>query len=103
MEDFQKLDLRVGTVRTAEVVEGADRLLKLTVFDGTRERTIVSGIRAHYDPESLIGQQVVLVANLKPVKIRGILSEGMLLAGSAGGELALVAPIRRLPEGARVK
>ncbi|AEJ38393.1 methionyl-tRNA synthetase [Sulfobacillus acidophilus TPY] len=103
LEDFQKLDLRVGTVRTAEVVEGADRLLKLTVFDGTRERTIVSGIRAHYDPESLIGQQVVLVANLKPVKIRGILSEGMLLAGSAGGELALVAPIRRLPEGARVK
>jgi len=103
LEDFQKLDFRVGTVRTAEVVEGADRLLKLTVFDGTRERTIVSGIRAHYDPESLIGQQVVLVANLKPVKIRGILSEGMLLAGSAGGELALVAPIRRLPEGARVK
>jgi len=103
MEDFQKLDFRVGTVRTAEVVEGADRLLKLTVFDGRRERTIVSGIRAHYDPESLIGQQVVLVANLKPVKIRGILSEGMLLAGSADGELALVAPIRRLPEGARVK
>ncbi|WP_243239674.1 methionine--tRNA ligase [Sulfobacillus harzensis] len=103
IEDFQKLDLRVGTVRSAEVVKGADRLLKLTVFDGQRERTIVSGIRAHYEPDALVGQQVVLVANLKPAKLRGIVSEGMLLAGSADGRLSLVAPVSPLPEGARVK
>lgn len=103
IEDFQKIELKVGTVRNAEIVGGADRLLKLTVFDGERERTIVSGIRMHYAPTELVGQQVVLVANLKPTKLRGILSEGMLLAGSAGQELSLVAPSRRLPEGAKVK
>jgi methionyl-tRNA synthetase len=103
IEDFQKLDFRVGTVRSCEVVDGTDRLLKLTVFDGQRERTIVSGIREHYRPEELVGQQVVVVANLKPVKLRGILSEGMLLAGSEGQLLSIVAPVKRLPEGARVK
>ncbi len=103
IEDFQKLDLRVGTVKRAEVVEGADRLLKLTVFDGERERTIVSGIRQYYQPDDLEGQQVVLVANLKPVMLRGIRSEGMLLAGSVSGTLSVVAPSTHLPEGARVK
>ncbi len=103
LDDFQKIDLRVGTIRYAEIVSGADRLLKLTVFDGERERTIVSGIRATYQPADLIGKQVVLVANLKPVKLRGILSEGMLLAGSAEGNLSIVTPISPLAEGARVK
>ncbi len=103
LDDFKKVELKVGTIRQAEAVKGADRLLKLTVFDGERERTVVSGIKAHYDPQTLVGQQVVLVANLKPVLLRGILSEGMLLAGSAGQQLSIVAPSSRLPEGARVK
>ena len=103
LEDFQKIDFRVGTVRHAEIVSGADRLLKLTVFDGERERTIVSGIRQHYQPKDLVGQQVVLVANLKPVKLRGIRSEGMLLAGSVGETLSIVAPVQPLPAGAKVK
>ncbi|MCY0881067.1 MAG: methionine--tRNA ligase [Firmicutes bacterium] len=103
IEEFQKVHLRVGTIRQAEVVKGADRLLKLTVYDGERERVIVSGIRAHYDPLELIGQQVVLVANLKPVKLRGILSEGMLLAGSDAEHLALVQPQKVLTDGAKVK
>ncbi|CAB1130130.1 methionyl-tRNA synthetase [Candidatus Hydrogenisulfobacillus filiaventi] len=103
IEDVHRLDLRVATVEAAEVVEGADRLLKLTVHDGERHRTIVSGIRAHYRPEDLVGRQVVLVANLKPARIRGILSEGMLLAGSAGDQLAVVTPLSPLPDGARVK
>ncbi|PSR21592.1 MAG: methionine--tRNA ligase [Sulfobacillus acidophilus] len=103
IDDFRKLDFRIGTVRRCEVVDGADRLLKLTVFDGQRDRTIVSGIRPYYRPEELIGQQVVLVANLKPVKVRGIMSEGMLLAGSDSQELSIVAPTKRLAEGARVK
>jgi methionyl-tRNA synthetase len=103
LEDFQKIALRVGTVRQAQPVAGADRLLMLTVFDGERERTIVSGIKEFYDPAALIGQQVVLVANLKPVKLRGIVSEGMLLAASIHGQLSLVAPSRPMPEGAKVK
>ncbi|MCL4495428.1 MAG: methionine--tRNA ligase [Firmicutes bacterium] len=103
IDEFQKIDLRVGTIRHAEVVPSADRLLKLTIFDGERDRTVVSGIRAHYDAGELIGRQVVLVANLKPVKLRGIVSEGMLLAGSHGDLLSLIAPSTPLPEGARVK
>lgn len=103
LADFQKLDLRVATVRACEVVPGADRLLRLTVFDGQGDRTIVSGIRPHYSPDELVGKQVVIVANLKPAKIRGIESAGMLLAASQGGTLSLVAPGARLPEGARVK
>ncbi len=100
---FHRVELGVGTVESAEVVDGADRLLKLAVNDGERIRTIVSGIRAHYAPESLVGKQVVLVKNLKPVKIRGILSEGMLLAASSGETLALVAPESPVEPGARVK
>lgn len=103
LADFQKIDLRVGTVRACEAIAGADRLLRLTVFDGQRERTIVSGIRQHYRPEDLIGRQVVLVANLKPAKLRGITSEGMLLAGSAGELLSVVTPLSPLPEGAKIK
>lgn len=103
IETFRRLDLRVATVRSAEPVPGADRLLKLTVFDGQRERTIVSGIRAHYRPEQLVGRQVILVANLKPATLRGIRSEGMLLAGSAGNQLALVVPEQPLPDGATVR
>lgn len=103
LAEFQRIDLRIGTVRAAELVQGADRLLKLTVFDGERDRTIVAGIREHYAPDQLIGKQVVLVANLKPVKLRGIVSEGMLLAGSRDGLLSLISPMSAIPEGARVK
>lgn len=102
VEDFQKVALRVGTVRRAEAIAGADRLLKLTVFDGERERTIVSGIKPYYEVDELPGQQVVLIANLAPVKLRGVLSEGMLLAASDGGQLSLVTVGRRMPEGAKV-
>jgi methionyl-tRNA synthetase len=79
IEDFAKVDLRVATVIKAEVVPRAKKLLKLEVDMGTH-RTIVSGIAPQYEPESLIGKQVVVVANLKPAKLMGILSEGMLLA-----------------------
>lgn len=103
IEDFQQIDLRVASVRAVEIVKGADRLLKLLLWDGTRERTVVSGIREHYTPDELIGQQVVIVANLKPVKLKGIVSEGMILAGSASGVLSVVSPIKSLAEGARVK
>lgn len=90
-DDFSKLDLRVGTILTAEKVEKADKLLKLTVDMGFETRTIVSGIAEHFKPEDLIGLQVSVVANLAPRKIRGIESKGMiLLAEDTEGKLHFV-------------
>ncbi|GJM36360.1 MAG: methionine--tRNA ligase [Saprospiraceae bacterium] len=92
-DDFAKLDLRTGTILAAEKVEKADKLLKLTVDLETEKRTIVSGIAKFYKPEDIIGQQVVLVANLAPRKLRGIESQGMILmAENAEGKLAFVSP-----------
>ena len=92
--DFAKIDLRVGTVIACEKVEKADKLLKLTVELGEREpRTIVSGIALHFSPEEVIGNQVVVVANLAPRKMRGIESQGMILmAEDATGKLVFVSP-----------
>ncbi|NLA58114.1 MAG: methionine--tRNA ligase [Firmicutes bacterium] len=103
IEDFAKLDLRVAEVKAAEPVPGADRLLKLTVTIGQEERQIVAGIAQHYTPEELVGKRIVVVANLKPAKLRGVLSEGMLLAASTQDSLGLVTVERGLPSGARVK
>lgn len=89
-DDFAKLDLRVATIKTAEPHPNADRLLKIQLDDGTPEgRQVCAGIRQWYDPATLIGRQVVIVANLEPRKIRGEISQGMILAASdlkpAGG------------------
>src|SRR5690606_13599157 len=81
IEDFLKLDLRVGTVTACELVPKTDKLLNLQVDLGYEQRQVVSGIAEHYKPEELIGQKVIVVANLKPVKLRGELSQGMILAG----------------------
>lgn len=90
IDDFTKVELRVGTILTAEKVENADKLLKFTVKIDEEERTIVSGIAKYYAPETLIGKNVVVVANLKPAKLRGIESKGMLLCASKGDELELL-------------
>lgn len=80
---FAKLDLRVATVLSAEPHPGADKLLKVRLDDGTPQgRQVCAGIRAWYDPQSLVGKQVVIVANLEPRKLRGEISEGMILAAS---------------------
>ncbi len=102
-DEFARLDLRVAEILRAEPVKGADRLLKLQIRVGDAERQIVAGIAQHYRPEELAGKHIVVVANLVPAKIRGEESNGMLLAGSAGGKLALVTPERPLPPGAKVK
>jgi methionyl-tRNA synthetase len=82
-EDFAKLDLRVATIKHAEFHPNADRLLKVTLDDGTPAgRQVCAGIRQWYDPASLIGRQVIIVANLEPRKIRGEISQGMILAAS---------------------
>lgn len=102
--EFAKLDLRVVDVLEAEKIPKADKLLKLTVALGPETRTIVAGIAQHYRPEELVGKQVTIVANLKPAKIRGIESQGMVLAVSSGDNLAVISPARLgLPAGAKVK
>lgn len=104
IEDFAKLDLRVVKIIAAEKVEKADKLLKLEVELGGEKRTVVSGIAKHYTPEQLIGKSVVLVANLKPAKLRGIVSQGMILAASNADLLeVLTVDNVALPSGAKVK
>lgn len=103
-DDFAKIDLRVGTILTAEKVEKADKLLKLSVDLGFETRTIVSGIAAFFKPEELPGKQVCVVANLAPRKLRGIESKGMiLLAEDADGRLVLVSPNAKAANGSVVK
>ena len=92
-EDFAKLDIRTGTVLTAEKMPKADKLLKLEVDLGFERRTIVSGIAKHFSPDDLPGRRVVVLANLTPRKLRGVESNGMILmAEDAGGTLSFVAP-----------
>ena len=88
--DFEKLDLRVAKVKNCEKVEKADKLLKFTLDVAGKERTVISGIAKFYQPEELIGKNLVVIANLKPVKLRGILSEGMLLSTDDNGKIKLV-------------
>ncbi|MFN3168271.1 MAG: methionine--tRNA ligase subunit beta [Phycisphaeraceae bacterium] len=106
-DDFAKLDLRVATVTAAEAHPNADRLLKLQVDLGGEQRQICAGVKAFYDPASLVGRQIVVVANLAPRTIRGEESNGMLLAASAmDGEalkdVVLLAPSKDVPAGSSV-
>ena len=102
-DDFAKIDLKVGTILTAEKVEKADKLLKLAVDLGTETRTIVSGIALHFNPEDIIGKQVVVVANLAPRKMRGIESQGMILmAEDKTGKLHFVNPDTLIDAGSGV-
>jgi len=104
IDDFAKLDLRVADVLKAERIEGADKLLKLELDVGGEKRQVVSGIAQFYSPEDLEGKKVVLVANLKPVKLRGVESQGMILAASDKGDkrLAVLTIDRDLPSGLKV-
>ena len=105
IDDFSKIDLRVGEVKSAEKVKGADKLLHLKVDIGEPEpRTIVAGIALAYQPEQLIGRKVVIVANLEPRKLRGLISQGMIVAASLeGGMPVLAAFLESVPVGARLK
>lgn len=103
-EDFAKLDLRTGTILTAERVPKTDKLLKLTVDTGLDKRIVVSGIAANYDPEKIIGQKVVILVNLQPRMLRGIQSQGMILmAENSKGELCFVHQEKDFENGAVVK
>ena len=109
-EDFAKLDIRVGTVRAAERVPETDKLIKCTIdfgdptAGGLGERTIVSGIALFRNPEDLVGKQLPYIVNLEPRMLKGIESQGMLLAASPGGDgLALLLPDTEVPNGTRLK
>ncbi|WP_096203262.1 methionine--tRNA ligase [Bacillus sp. FJAT-45350] len=103
IDDFMKVDLRVAEVIAAEAVKKADKLLKIQLDLGYEKRQVVSGIAKYYSPEELVGKKVICVTNLKPVKLRGELSQGMILAASKDGELTLATIAQALPNGSQVK
>ncbi len=103
IDDFAKIDLRVAKVTHCEPVKKADKLLKLQLDLGYEKRQVVSGIAEYYKPEDLIGRKVIVITNLKPVKLRGEISEGMILAGEKDGVLSLATVAESLPIGAKVK
>ncbi|MGJ7923157.1 methionine--tRNA ligase [Neobacillus sp. LXY-4] len=103
IDDFMKVDLRVAEVVQCEAIPKADKLLKLQLDLGYEQRQVVSGIAKFYKPEELIGRKVICVTNLKPVKLRGELSQGMILAGSQDGMLSLATVDQSLPNGSKVK
>jgi len=105
IDDFMKVELRVGQVKFAEKVKGADKLLRLEVDIGTEVRQLVAGIALAYEPESLIGRKVVIVANLQPRKLRGLESNGMIVAASVGedGKPVLAGFLEDVPIGSKLK
>ena len=104
IEDFEKVQLKVGEVLECRPVEGAKKLLVSKIRIGSEVRQIVSGIAQYYKPEEMVGKKVVVVTNLKPVKLRGELSEGMILCASdESGRLALVSPEKAMDAGAEVR
>ena len=103
IDDFAKIDLRAAKVLSAERVPKTDKLLKLTLDLGQEQRTVVSGIAGAYEPEALVGRTVIYFANLKPAKIRGVLSSGMILAAGEQTVLALSALDREVPPGTKIR
>ncbi len=102
INEFAKLDLRIGKIENAERVEGSKKLIKLEVDVGDETRQLVAGIAEEYTPESLIGKLVPILANLKPVKLRGVESQGMILAVDVNEKPVLLHPDREVPAGSRI-
>jgi tRNA-binding protein len=103
IDEFRKIELKVATVKSAEPHPNADRLMVLNVDLGSEERQICAGIRNHYAPQELVGKQIVVVANLETVKLRGLESQGMLLAASDEGRVIILTPEKPVLAGAQVK
>lgn len=104
IDDFGKVELRVATIKAAEPHPNADRLLVLKVDLGDEERQLVAGIRAHYTLEELVGKQIIVVANLQPATLRGMESQGMLLAAtdSSNGNVIVLSPEKQAAPGSKV-
>ncbi|BER93060.1 methionine--tRNA ligase subunit beta [Atrimonas thermophila] len=104
LEDFQKIELRVAEVLDVERVEGTKALLKLRISLGGEERTLVAGLAPYYRPEEIKGKKIIVLANLKPATIRGVVSQGMLLAADDGkGGVSLLTVDRDIEPGSRVR
>ncbi|MFH0817488.1 MAG: methionine--tRNA ligase subunit beta [Candidatus Micrarchaeota archaeon] len=101
-EDFSKIELVVGLIETAELVPGANKLLKLTVDIGTEKRQLVAGLAPWYDPAQMIGKKIIVLANLEPKVIRGIESNGMLLAADAEN-VSLLTVDKDVPQGTKIR
>ena len=101
--DFGRIDLRVAEIVAAEAMRKSKKLLRLTISLGDETRTVLAGIAEHYAPADLVGRKVVVVANLQPATLMGVESNGMVLAGSGEGRLALLTLDRDLPPGAKVQ
>jgi methionine--tRNA ligase beta chain len=102
IEEFQKVELRVATIKSAEPHPNADTLMVLQVDLGTEQRQICAGIRNHYTADELVGRQIVVVANLQTAKLRGLESQGMLLAASDDGHVIILTPDKPVQAGAKV-
>ena len=101
IDDFGKVDLRVAEIKACEPIKKAKKLLKLTVFDGVKERTVASGIAKYYKPEELVGKKIILVSNLKPAKLCGVESCGMILAATCGDDIKVIF-VDDMPSGAKI-
>lgn len=103
LEDFKKLDLRIGKILRAEKIEGSDKLIKIEVNIGQENRILVAGIGTKYHPQDLIGQLIVVLVNLEPKEIKGIKSEGMLLAVDSQNGPVLLVPLEQVFVGEKIK
>ena len=102
IEQFRSVELKIATIKSAEPHPNADKLMVLQIDLGGEQRQILAGIRHHYTPEDLIGKQIVVVANLEPAKLRGLESQGMLLAASDEGRVVILTPDKVVQPGAKV-
>jgi methionine--tRNA ligase beta chain len=102
IDEFRNVELRVATIKSAEPHPNADKLMVLQVDLGAEQRQICAGIRNHYTPQELVGRQIVVVANLETAKLRGLESQGMLLAASDEGRVIILTPEKAVQSGAKI-
>ena len=102
IDEFRKIELKIATIKSADLHPNADKLMVLQIDLGTEERQICAGIRNHYTPEELVGRQIVVVANLETATLRGLESQGMLLAASDEGRVIILTPEKPVPAGSKV-
>lgn len=102
-DDFMKLDIRIGTVTAADKVQGADKLIRLMLDMGGETRQVVAGMAPAYVPEEFVGKQVPILVNLEPRKLRGIESQGMILAADVDGKPVMLIPDKEVPPGSVVR
>ena len=103
IDDVMKLDLRIADIIAAEAHPNADKLVVLQIAMGEEKRQIVAGIRKFYTPEELVGKKIVVIANLQPVTLRGVESQGMLLAANTDEKIVLLVPDKDIPSGVKIK